>query len=121
VILLPQPLEDWDYRRVPLSRNGSDGSAASLADEDAEIQREKVVFRGHPESHLEGEEKEALREVVSPWQSLLQKLVYSPRNMKGGGRSWERPHPQPAVCRCHLPSPTSLARGTKGLFLTTQT
>ena len=38
---------------------------------------------------LEGEEKEALREVVSPWQSLLQKLVYSPRNMKGGGRSWE--------------------------------
>lgn len=64
-----------------LSHSGSDG-AASHAGEDAEIQKEKVVFRGHTESQLRGEEKEALRKVVSPWQPFLQKLLYNPRNMK---------------------------------------
>lgn len=39
-----------------LSHDGSDG-AAFLGDEDAEIQREKMVFRGHPESHLEGKRR----------------------------------------------------------------
>lgn len=64
-----------------LSHSGSDG-AASCASEDAEIQKEKVVFRGHAESQLRREEKEALRKVVSPWQPFFSKLVYSPRNMK---------------------------------------